>query len=251
MSALLPRPATNGLLSRLTAADFARLEPLLRSERLQQGQVLYQAGDHIHDVWFPMSAVVSLCSVTADSGTIEVGLVGHEGVVGATVALASQAAPHCAMVLLSGDALRLDAGEFRRGVKTSPEFFDCVLVYVHAMLSQATQAVACSRFHDAEQRLARWLLETADRARVQSFALTQEYLALLLGMQRPWLTQTAQRLQDRGLIRLQRGDIEIVDRSNLVRAACECYPIIRQHFDRFLEQCCPELVEKACVKACD
>jgi CRP-like cAMP-binding protein len=155
------------------------------------------------------------------------------------------------MVLLSGDALRLDAEEFRRGVKSSPELFECVLVYVHALLAQASQAVACSRFHDAEQRLARWLLETADRARVQSFALTQEYLALMLGMQRPWLTQTAQRLQDRGLIRLQRGDIEIVNRTNLRDASCECYTIIRQHFDRFLQQCCPDIVEKACQKACD
>ena len=246
MSAILPRPATNGLLSRLTASDFARLEPLLRADRLQQGQVLFQAGDHINDVWFPTSAAVSLCSMTSDSGTIEVGVVGHEGAVGAGAALTSQPAPHSAMVLLAGDAFRLDAEEFRRAASDYPEFAECVLVYVHAMLAQATQAVACSRFHDAEQRLARWLLETADRARVQSFALTQEYLALLLGMQRPWLTQTAQRLQDRGLIRLQRGDIEIVNRTDLAHAACECYPIIRKAFNGFLQQCCPALMARTC-----
>jgi len=249
MSVSLPRPATNGLLSRLTTCDFGRLEPLLRPERIQQGQVLFQPGDPVHDVWFPTSSVVSLCAMTADSGTIEVGVVGHEGIIGASAALTSQPAAQCAMVLIAGEALRLDAEELRRLVKTSPGFFECVLLYVHASLSQATQAVACSRFHDAEKRLARWLLETADRSRVRSFALTQEYLAVLLGMQRPWLTQTAQRLQERGLIRLQRGDIEIIDRDNLAAAACECYPINRLQFNRFLHQCCPDVLETACQKA--
>jgi CRP-like cAMP-binding protein len=165
MSAFSPRPA-NGLLSRLPPADFARLEPLLRPHRLEQGQVLFQSADPIREVWFPLSAVVSLCSMTADSGTIEVGMVGPEGAVGCAVALGRLIAPHCPMVLLSGDALRLV-------------------------------------------------------------------------MQRPWLTQTAQRLQDRGLIRCQRGDIEILNREALREAACECYPAVQRHFATFLERCCP------------
>jgi hypothetical protein len=149
MSAFSPRPA-NGLLSRLPPADFARLEPLLRPHRLEQGQVLFQSADPIREVWFP----------------IEVGMVRPEGAVGCAVALGRPIAPHCPMVLLSGDALRLV-------------------------------------------------------------------------MQRPWLTQTAQRLQDHGLIRCQRGDIEILNREALREAACECYPAVQRHFATFLERCCP------------
>jgi CRP-like cAMP-binding protein len=191
------------------------------------------------DVWFPTSTVVSMCASISDGGSIEVGTIGAEGAVGVAAVLARRATLHRNVVLLPGDALRLDVEEFRRWCKASPELNECVLSYIHALLSQATQAVACSRFHTAEQRLARWLLEAADRARIQSFPLTQESLSLLLGMRRPWLTQTAQRLQDRGLIRSQRGDIEIVNRPDLERVACECYATVRQHFAAFLQHCCP------------
>jgi CRP-like cAMP-binding protein len=198
------------------------------------------------DVWFPTSAIVSMCAAISDGGSIEVGTIGPEGAVGAAAALGRRLTLHRNVVLLSGDALRLDVDEFRRWCKASPELNECVLSYLHALLSQATQAVACSRFHTAEQRLARWLLEAADRARVQSFPLTQESLSLLLGMRRPWLTQTAQRLQDRGLIRSQRGDIEIINRPDLERAACECYAVVRQHFATFLEHCCPRENGNSC-----
>jgi CRP-like cAMP-binding protein len=236
----------NALLSRIPQSDYCRLEPLLRPARLTQGQVLWDAGDVIIDVWFPTSAIVSICAGTSDGGSIEVGTIGPEGAVGAPAALGRRVTPHRNVVLLPGDALRLEVEEFRRWCKTSPELNECVLSYLHAMLSQATQAAACSRFHTAEQRLARWLLETADRARVQSFPLTHESLSLLLGMRRPWLTQTAQRLQDRGLIRSQRGDIEIINRPDLERAACECYAIVRQHFTAFLEHCCPAGNGRSC-----
>jgi CRP-like cAMP-binding protein len=232
-------PTGNALLARIPQGDFSRLEPLLRPARLSQGQVLWDAGDVMVDVWFPTSAIVSMCASISDGASVEVGTIGPEGVVGGPAALGRRVALHRSVVLLRGEALRLDVEEFRRWCKASPELNECVLSYLHAQLSQATQAAACSRFHTAEQRLARWLLETADRARVQSFPLTQESLSLLLGMRRPWLTQTAQRLQDRGLIRSQRGDIEIVNRPDLERVACECYAIVRQHFAAFLEHCCP------------
>jgi CRP-like cAMP-binding protein len=239
-------PTGNALLSRISQVEFTRLEPLLRPVRLSQGQVLSDAGDVITDVWFPTSAIVSMCASTSDGGSIEVGTIGPEGVVGAAAVLGRRVSLHRNVVLLSGLALRLEVAEFRRWCKAFPELNECVLWYLNALLSQATQAAACSRFHTAEQRLARWLLETADRAHVQSFPLTQESLSSLLGMRRPWLTQTAQRLQDRALIRSQRGDIEIVNRSELERAACECYDIVRQHFAAFLEQCCPREHGSSC-----
>jgi CRP-like cAMP-binding protein len=198
------------------------------------------------DVWFPTSAIVSMCAAISDGGSIEVGTIGPEGAAGAAAVLGRRLTLHRNVVLLAGDALRLEVEEFRRWCKASAELNDCVLSYLHALLSQAIQAAACSRFHTAEQRLSRWLLETADRARVQSFPLTQESLSLLLGMRRPWLTQTAQRLQDRGLIRSQRGDIEIINRLALERTACECYAIVRQHFAAFLEHCCPGGMGRAC-----
>ena len=231
--------AGNALLSRIPDTDCARLDPLLRPIRLVQGQVLSEAGDAMAHVWFPTSAIISLCAATSDGASIEVGTVGAEGMVGSSAVLGRRLTLHRSVVLFSGEALRLDVDEFRRRCQLSRELNECVLSYLHALLSQATQAVACSRFHTAEQRLARWLLETADRARVRSFPLTQESMSLLLGMRRPWLTQTAQRLQDRALIRSQRGDIEIVNRTELERVACECYAIVRQHFATFLEECCP------------
>jgi CRP-like cAMP-binding protein len=236
----------NALLSRIPSNDFPRLEPLLRPARLVQGQVLCETGDVLRDVWFPTSAMVSMCAATSDGGSVEVGTIGPEGAVGVCGVLGDHPSVHQAVVLMNGDALRMDVDEFRRWCKLSPELNECVLAYIQALLSQATQAAACSRFHSAEQRLARWLLETADRAAVQSFPLTQETLALLLGMRRPWLTQTAQRLQDRGLIRSQRGDIEIVNRPELERTACECYGIVRQHFAAFLERCCPKIAASSC-----
>ena len=145
----------NALLSRIASVDFTRLEPSLRPARLSQGQVLCEAGDVLTEVWFPTSAIVSTCASTSDGGSIEVGTTGPEGAFGVATVLGRHVSLHRGVVLLPGDAVRLEVEEFRRWCKALPELNECVMSYLHALLSQATQAAACSRFHTAEQRLAR------------------------------------------------------------------------------------------------
>lgn len=217
----------NLLLAALPRKSYAELLPGLAPVALTFGEVLYEQGQPIDQVYFPGDSMVSLLTLVEDHLALEVGLVGPEGMVGAPLALGVDRSPVRALVQGGGTAMRMGAGAFRRALARSPPLQRGLLRYVHALMSQVTQTAACNRFHVVERRLARWLLMTRDRVGSDEFRLTQDFLAHMLGVRRVGVTEAASALQRRNLIEYQRGVIRILDGRGLAAAACSCYRIVR------------------------
>jgi CRP-like cAMP-binding protein len=225
--ALAGAPAENRLLAVLPREDYQRLLGELDPVMLTQGEILYEPGARVRHVYFPCDAHVSLLVVVEHGKALEVGLVGREGMVGISLALGVEDSPVRVLVQGSGSALRLEAGAFREALSRCPALQREVYRYAYAKLAQARQTAACNRFHQVEERLARWLLMTRDRVRADRFHLTHEFLADVLGVRRVGVTNAATALQRRKLISYHRGDIQILDRNGLKAAACSCYGIVR------------------------
>jgi CRP-like cAMP-binding protein len=214
--------AANGLLAALPRLDFQRLRAELELVQLSYGEVLYEPGARIRHVYFPNDAVVSLL-VVVEQKALEITLVGRDGMVGIPLALGTELAPVRALVQGSGSALRMKASSFREELERCVALQREVYRYAYTKLVQARQTAACNRFHQVDQRLARWLLMTHDRVRGNRVFLTHEFLADMLGVRRVGVTNAATDLQRRGLIEYHRGDIRILDRRRLEAAACSCY----------------------------
>jgi CRP-like cAMP-binding protein len=185
--------------------------------------VLSEPGAMIQDVYFPLSSAISLIAPMGGARAVEVSLAGDEGLFGAPVALGVDVSRVRAVVQGAGSALRMSASHFRRDLDRYPRLRESVHLYIDVMMTQLVQAAGCNRFHVVEQRVARWLLMTADRAHSHTFRLTHEYLAYMLGVRRVGVTEAAGELQQRGLISYARGVVTIVDRKALERASCPCY----------------------------
>ena len=218
------RPATNRLLSKLPAKDRTRLISACAPVDLGFAQLVVQSGDPIPHVYFPTEGYLSYLR-PVDGHRIEVALAGDEGMFGWTLGVGVATSNVQALVQGAGSALRLSARAFERQLGLSAPLRRTIGRYAHVLMTQFAQTVACNRFHVVEQRLARWLLMTADRAHADSFRVTQEFLANMLGVRRAGVNKAAGQLQDRGLISYRRGHILIVDRAGLERASCECYKI--------------------------
>lgn len=229
-----PRPR-NELLAFLTPEDLRQLRPDIQPVTLVLEQVLFEAGGHMDHVYFPESGVVSLTADTGDMGHVEVGMTGREGVVGASTILDAEAnAAHRAIVQVPGSALRVRTMAFRDVMKRSPAFQDRCLRYVHVLMVQASQAAACNARHELPERLARWLLMSRDRLDSDEMPMTQEFLALMLGVRRAGVSVVASTLQATGTIRQSRGRITIVDRAALEAEACNCYRFIEANRKRIM-----------------
>ena len=229
--AAAPEAATkhgNLLLAALPEPDLVRLAPLLESVQVDVGEVLCEPGDPVHSIYFPHDSLVSLLGVAEGRMTLEVGLVGREGMLGATVALGHEVAQVRAVVQRAGSASRMDSFQFRTEFARSPSLQRVLYRYTDTLLAQAIQIAVCSRFHVLEARLARSLLITRDRLQSEKFHLTHEFLAHALGVRRVGVTKAASALQQQGLIIYSRGNIEILDVSGLVAASCKCYEIVKE-----------------------
>jgi CRP-like cAMP-binding protein len=220
-------PITNSLLAALPREDYQSLLGELEPVTLISGEVLYEPGERIRQVYFPNDGQVSLLIVVAGGKALEVGLVGREGIVGIPLALGAEASPVRALVQGSGSALRMKAGSFLEAFGRSVPLQRELYRYAYAKLVQARQTAACNRFHSVEARLARWLLMTRDRVRSDQFHLTHEFLADTLGIRRVGVTNAATALQRRKLISYRRGNIRILNRNGLKAASCDCYEIVR------------------------
>jgi CRP-like cAMP-binding protein len=218
----MPRPE-NSLLAALPRKAYLSLLPGLAPVALVFGDVLYEPGTTIPDVYFPGRSVVSLLTIVDGHEALEVGLVGHEGMVGIPLALGMNVSPVRALVQGAGSALQMSAGRFRRAFDASPPLRRGLHRYTHELMAQITQTAACNRFHMVDARLARWLLMTRDRVRSDEFHLTHEFLSHMLGVRRVGVTEAATDLQQRGLIEYSRGNIRILDDAGLEAAACSCY----------------------------
>jgi CRP-like cAMP-binding protein len=196
--------------------------------------VLYSAGERLGHVYFPTTGFISLIMPVDASASLEVGMVGREGMFGIPLVLGIDVSPVRAVVQGAGSALRMDAATFGRELGRCPALQRGLDRYVFVHLSQLAQTAACTRYHVVEARLARWLLMTQDRAHANTFHVTQEFLAFMLGVRRVGVTKAASSLQRRKLIRYSRGDITVVDRRGLKGASCGCYQADRESYDRML-----------------
>jgi CRP-like cAMP-binding protein len=215
--------AANHLLAALPARDYARLLPGLEPARLSCGDVLHESGQSLQYIYFPTECLVSLLMVVDGHKSLEVGLVGREGVIGARAALGIAISPVRALVQESGMALRIRATRFMREFHCSPHLQQALFRSTDALLMQVSQTAACNHFHVVQARLARWLLMTHERLSSGVFHLTQEFLAEMLGVRRVSVTTAASALQRQNLIRYRRGNITILDQQGLEAACCSCY----------------------------
>ena len=226
-------PIRNRILAGLPRKEYSQILPHLASVTLKSGQVLYEPGDVMQSAYFLDTAIASILSVAEDGTSIEVSVVGDEGLVGVPIILRTQALPYKVIVQAPGVAWRMKADVLRREFDRCGRLHKLVLHYVHTLIVVLSQSGACNRFHSIQQRLCRWLLTSQDRARSSEIESTQELLSQTLGVNRASASQAASALRRTGLISYRRGRITILDRPGLEAAACECYRIVRGEFDRF------------------
>jgi len=232
-----PSPAKphNHLLARLPKDEFNRLSPLLQPVLLTAKQVLYQLRSPIDYVYFPTNGVVSAMTVMVDGSAIEVTTIGSEGVTGLTAFIGGETSPYKVIVQVSGDGLRMKADVFREEAKRDGPLKKILVLYNTFFAMQVSYSVACNGLHKIEQRCCRWLLMTQDRVGSNVLRLTHAYLAIMLGVRRASVTEVLQLLQKRGMIRIRRGSIELLDRSGLEETSCECYRVVNEEFRRLLD----------------
>lgn len=216
-------PLNNKLLASLPRSHFDRLLPHLTTITLEQGIVLYEAGDEVDQVYFPHDGMLSLLSVLRDGKAIETATVGCEGVVGAMAGLGLYRSLVRVVVQMPLACSKIPAKHFRTAVGASDPLRDLCIRYNEVLLSQARVTAACNALHQIEARFCRWLLQSADRAGGDTVALTQEFLAEMLGVRRTSVTEVASKVQNAGVITYSRGVIKILDRPALMRMSCECY----------------------------
>jgi len=222
---------TNNVLAALPRLAYESLKSGLEAIELTFGEVLYEPGQVIRNVYFPTDSLVSLLTLVDKRFALEVGMVGREGMVGMALTLGSNVSPVRALVQGAGTALRMSAARFRKEFKHSPLLQRGLYTYLNALMAQITQTAACNRFHHVEGRLARWLLMTSDRVRSDKFELTQDFLSHMLGVRRVGVTEAASALQERKLIEYRRGHITILDHAGLEAASCACYALVKDMND--------------------
>ncbi len=227
---------SNWVLASIPDSEYQRLNRHLEPVTLKFGQVLYEPGKTICHVYFPVNCLISLLTSVDRRRTLEVGMVGNEGMAGMPFILGIGISGVRALVQGSGQALRVRATTFRADLGRSPALQQSLYRYTYALMAQISQTAACNRFHAAGERLARWLLMTRDRVGADAFSLTQEFLAHMLGLRRVGVTEAASELKRRGLIAYTRGQLRILDVAGLKRTSCSCYQAVNAVFARAQSQ---------------
>jgi CRP-like cAMP-binding protein len=224
----------NHLLAAVPAPEYERICAGLELVEMPLGNVLSESGGRMRFVYFPTTCVVSIMYVLADGSAAEIGVVGNEGIVGISLFMGGNTTPSRAVVRGAGHAYRLDAtllqDEFNRG----GALMRLLLRYTQSLITQMSQTAVCNRHHSVEQQLCRALLLTLDRTSGTSLRLTQELIAGMLGVRREGVTEAAGNLQRAGLIRYQRGHIDVLDRPGLEHAVCECYGVVKVEYGRLM-----------------
>jgi CRP-like cAMP-binding protein len=227
--------ASNRLLAALPSADFQRLLPDLIYRPLKPRQVLHKNGERLLDVYFPDRSVCSLVSHMDDGSSVEVAMIGSEGMVGIGAALGEAFVTGDAIVQMPGNgAYSMSIEAFDREMARLGAFHDVVTRYAQVFVAMLIQSVACNGLHTAEERACRWLLMVSDRVGCNELTVTHELLSTLLGVRRPTVTLVLAQLVKAGMISQVRGGMHIVDRQLLEAASCECYGSVKRMFDRLI-----------------
>ena len=222
----------NRVLASVPPKEYARLQAQLEPVTLAFEQVIYEPGKSIRYVYFPIDCLISLLTAVDKRRTLEVGMVGNEGMAGMPFILGVGVSGVRAIVQGGGDALRMASAPFRVEFDRNRALQDALYRYTYALMAQISQTAACNRFHESEARLARWLLMTRDRVGSDEFRLTHEFLAHMLGLRREGVTEAASALKDRELIDYSRGEIRILNVRGLKASSCSCYQTVKTVFDR-------------------
>lgn len=208
----------------------ASIRPHLTQVSLEIRDVVYLAGERIAHVYFPTGSVLSVLTIMSDGSAVEIGTFGNEGVSGSQIILGGDRPPSQTICQVAGDAYVMPVAAFHLHFETASTFRALMRSYTQALFNFMGQSIACNRLHSINERCARWLLLTHDRVGRDAFDLTQEFLAIMLGVHRPSVSAAAAALQEAGFIRYHRGHLEIRDRAGLESASCECYAISAEEF---------------------
>jgi CRP-like cAMP-binding protein len=222
------RPVSNTILLAIPDDEFNGLRGQLEYTELPHHTVLHEPRQKLEDVYFLNSGMVSLVCKTSQGDSVEVGVVGNEGFTPIPVAAGLRRSPHQAIMQVGGDGFRMSADEFEQLLKSTPRLQEIMHRYaaVHGM--QVAQTAGCNRLHDLEQRLARWLLLTQDRVGSGLLRITHDFLATMLGTDRPSVSLAARALQKKQIIEYSHGSVRVLNRKMLESSACECYSVIQQ-----------------------
>lgn len=229
-----PTISNNRLLGRLPQQDLAQLLPLMQRVEIEQRTVLYNVGSSIDYVYFIEHGVCSVIALMENGASIEVGMIGLESMVPVSAMMGDKISKQHVVIQLPATALKMSVAQCKTIFEQNAGFRKEILRFASAFLSMNAQTSACNRLHSVEQRFARWLLMSADRYQSDKLPLTQDYIAHMLGVRRPGVSETAGELQRSGLIAYRNGKIQIIDREGLEQAACECYRNDRQQFDELM-----------------
>jgi CRP-like cAMP-binding protein len=223
------KQVSNKILLSISDSDYSSLRPHLEYVSLPNHLVLHEAGEKLEFAYFPNRGLISLVVVMKDGKTAEAGIVGNEGFTGTLAAVGLSRSTLQAVVQITGDGFRVEVGALQNTLESAPRLQLMLSRYAAIRGMQVAQTAACNRLHDIEQRLARWLLMTQDRVDSGSLPITHDFLATMLGTDRPTVSLAAGVLQKRKVIEYTRGAVEIVNRKKLEDYACECYGVIRQY----------------------
>jgi CRP-like cAMP-binding protein len=227
-------PQQNHVLDALSASERERLFPHLELVRMPLGKVLYESGDTLRHVYFPVDCIVSLLYILEDGATAEIAVVGNEGMIGVSLFMGGQSTPSQAIVQSAGFAYRLSAARLKEEFGRHGQMLHVLLRYTQSLITQMTQTAVCNRHHSVDQQLCRWLLLSLDRLSSNQLTVTQGLIATMLGVRREGVTEAAGKLQKQGVIRYSRGKITVLDRPHLEQLACECYAVVKAETDRLL-----------------
>jgi CRP-like cAMP-binding protein len=225
----------NRLLTTLPREIYEKLASNLKRVSLKQGTILHHPGQTIEELYFPIDCLLSMTVTMSDGSTAEAGVVGNREVIGVNAFMGGTETTQTEYIVqIAGSAIKADARPLLEEFDRNKKLRDVLLRYTQALIAQLSQTTACNGLHQLDQRFARWLLEAQDRIDSTDLSLTQEFLGHMLGVRRAGVTQAAQKLQDRGLIRYHRGHIHILDQRGLETVSCECFRTLREEYDRLL-----------------
>ena len=230
MAADIKRQSINQLLNSLKGDAFERVAKRLRRVTLRTKDVVYKPNERIDHVLFPENAVVCLMTVMSNGDTIEASTVGREGATWISASVGAPSMPCETIVVIEGTALRLPIADLDRELKDNGHFRDVLTEYSHALLVASMRTAACNGLHGLQERCARWILMTLDRVDADRFAVTKEFLAQLLGTNRPTVSVLVSALEKAGILKVEGREVTLADRDRLKEAACECYDIIRKTY---------------------